>query len=55
LQGGESRTFRLKLDPRIGAQAVLESKQAIEQLQHKPCCVENLPVAGWSPSAEPNA
>ena len=55
LQGGESRTFRLKLYPRIGAQAVLESKQAIEQLQHKPCCVENLPVAGWSPSAEPNA
>lgn len=52
LQGGQSRTFRLRLEHHLNAAAVAASKQRIEKLQNKPCCIESQPVLGWSPAAE---
>lgn len=52
LQGGQSRTFRLRLEPHLNAASVAASKQRIEKLQNKPCCIESQPVLGWSPAAD---
>ena len=50
LQGGESITFRLKLEPHVGKQDVLVAKKRIESLQSIPCSVDREPAAGWSPA-----
>ena len=50
LQGGESITFRLKLEPHVGKQDVLVAKKRIESLQSVPCSVDREPASGWSPA-----
>jgi hypothetical protein len=52
LQGGQSRTFRLRLEPHLNATSVAASKRKIDKLQNKPCCIESQPLPGWSPAAE---
>jgi hypothetical protein len=53
LQGGESRVFRLRLQPHGTRAEVEQAERRIQQLQSKPCCVETHPKLGWSASAGP--
>ena len=50
LQGGQSRSFRVKLDPHTSTSSVAEAKRRIEKLQDPACHVDHHPVAGWSPA-----
>jgi len=51
LQGGESQSFRLKLQPHGTKKEVALAKHRIESLQTQPCCIEKQPALGWSPEA----
>jgi hypothetical protein len=51
LQGGESRVFRMKLEPHLDRTAVRQATARIDRLQTQPCQVEALPKVGWSASA----
>lgn len=51
LQGGQSRTFKLKLEPHLSSASVAMARKRIESLQSKPCRLETRPVPGWSPAA----
>jgi hypothetical protein len=51
LQGGESQSFRLKLQPHGTKSQVALAKHRIESLQTQPCSIENQPAPGWSPEA----
>lgn len=53
LQGGESKDFRLKLQPHISSEEVQIAKSRIEALQTQACQVSRQPIAGWSPSGSP--
>jgi hypothetical protein len=50
LQGGESKSFHLKLQPHVTCQEVLAAKHRIEELQEMPCHIDAKPVATWSPA-----
>ena len=51
LQGGQSRTFRLKLQPHWNQEDVGRAKQRIQGLQSMPMHTEPTPKLGWSPGA----
>ena len=51
LQGGESQSFRLKLQPHSSKSQVALAKHRIESLQTQPCSIEKQPAPGWSPEA----
>jgi hypothetical protein len=52
LQGGQSRTFRMKLQPHLSASEVQNAVERIRKLQSRPCCIESRPRSGWSPAAQ---
>jgi hypothetical protein len=52
LQGGQSRTFRLKLQPHGNATEVQNGIDRIRKLQSRPCCLDPQPRRGWSPAAQ---
>lgn len=51
LQGGQSRTFRLKLHALSTANEVQRAVERIQKLQTRPCSIEATPRNGWSPAA----
>jgi hypothetical protein len=51
LQGGQSRTFRLKLQPHWNQEDVGRAKQRIQGIQSMPMKTELTPKLGWSPGA----
>ena len=52
LQGGESRTFRLKLQPLTSPNAVTQSRSRIEALQNFPGSKKTVPQPGQSSAAQ---
>ncbi len=48
LQGGQTRSFRLRLLPLGNAFEVNRAIERIQKLQTRPCCIETQPQAGWS-------
>jgi hypothetical protein len=51
LQGGQSRTFRLRLNALNSTYEVHRATDRIRKLQSRPCCIEAVPRKGWSPAA----
>jgi hypothetical protein len=51
LQGGESRTFRLKLHALLHAAEVQRVADRIAEQQTRPCSIEPVARTGWSPTA----
>jgi len=52
LHGGQSRTFRLKLNALLNAYDVQRATDRIRKLQSRPCCIESQPRNGWSAGAK---
>jgi hypothetical protein len=51
LQGGQSRTFRLKLHALSNAGEVQRVAERIRRLQSRPCTIDSAPRRQWSPAA----
>lgn len=51
LSGGQSRSFRLKLNALGNPHEVHVAAHRIQKLQSRPCCMESNPRLGWSPAA----
>ena len=51
LQGGQSRTFRLKLHALSNPSEVQRAAERIGKLQSRSCSIDTSPRKGWSPAA----